>query len=94
MDVPAENDLQTAVAVIAVAARTPGAADLDAFWAALAEGRDLTTGTTSRRRYGVVSDADRFDAAFFGMTPQDAQLLDPQDRVFLECAWEALEHAG
>lgn len=37
---------------------------------------------------------DQFDAAFFGYTPRDAEHLDPQQRLFLECAWEALEHAG
>ncbi|MGW8391847.1 SDR family NAD(P)-dependent oxidoreductase [Pseudoduganella sp. HUAS MS19] len=38
--------------------------------------------------------ADKFDAGFFGYTPRDAEQLDPQHRLFLECAWEALEHAG
>ncbi|MET0493588.1 MAG: beta-ketoacyl synthase N-terminal-like domain-containing protein [Actinoplanes sp.] len=89
-----DEDMQTAVAVIAVAARIPGAADLDEFWDALTAGRDLTTRLDSRRRYGVVAGTDRFDATFFGMAPREAQLLDPQERVFLECAWEALEHAG
>jgi acyl transferase domain-containing protein/thioesterase domain-containing protein len=37
---------------------------------------------------------DQFDAGFFGFSPRDAALFDPQHRVFLECAWEALEHAG
>ncbi|AVH44100.1 type I polyketide synthase [Agrobacterium tumefaciens] len=38
--------------------------------------------------------ADRFDAAFFGYSPAEAEILDPQQRVFLECAWQALEAAG
>lgn len=37
---------------------------------------------------------DRFDAGFFGFSPRDAAILDPQHRHFLECCWEALEHAG
>ena len=43
---------------------------------------------------GYLENADLFDAQFFGFTPQEARLLDPQHRVFLECAWEALEDAG
>jgi acyl transferase domain-containing protein/NAD(P)-dependent dehydrogenase (short-subunit alcohol dehydrogenase family) len=42
----------------------------------------------------VLADFDRFDAGFFGFTPREAALLDPQARLFMECAWEALEHAG
>ena len=39
-------------------------------------------------------DADLFDASFFGFSRGEAELMDPQHRVFLECAWEALEDAG
>ena len=42
----------------------------------------------------LLDDHDAFDAAFFGLTPKDAALMDPQHRVFLECSWTALEHAG
>jgi len=37
---------------------------------------------------------DLFDAGFFGLNPREAEIIDPQHRVFLECAWEALEDAG
>jgi phthiocerol/phenolphthiocerol synthesis type-I polyketide synthase E len=37
---------------------------------------------------------DMFDAGFFGLNPREAEIIDPQHRVFLECAWEALEDAG
>ncbi|HYP30131.1 MAG TPA: SDR family NAD(P)-dependent oxidoreductase [Blastocatellia bacterium] len=42
----------------------------------------------------VLEDADLFDASFFGFNPREAEILDPQHRLFLECAWEALEDAG
>lgn len=46
------------------------------------------------KAHGVLEDIDLFDAAFFGFTAREAEITDPQHRIFLECAWEALEHAG
>ncbi len=59
-------------------------------------------GVTARRRAepgfvpmgGALDGIEHFDAKLFGYSPRDAAVLDPQQRVFLECAWHALEHAG
>ena len=52
----------------------------------------------SRKEYvparGILDDIDKFDAAFFGYTPAEARIMDPQHRVFLEQSWSALEDAG
>lgn len=46
------------------------------------------------KRSGVIDGVDLFDADFFNITPREAQIIDPQHRLFMECAWEALEDAG
>lgn len=47
-----------------------------------------------KTRGGVLKDKEFFDSSFFGYTPKEAELLDPQIRVFFECVWTALEDAG
>ena len=45
-------------------------------------------------RFSGSAELDRFDAGFFGTNHREAEILDPQQRVFLETCWEALEDAG
>ncbi|MFG3497379.1 type I polyketide synthase [Streptomyces sp. NPDC047928] len=91
------------LAVVGMACRFPGAADVDEFWDNLRKGRDCVTryperesatGGTYVPALGELAGADTFDAAFFGYSPGEALALDPQHRVFMECAWTALEDAG
>ncbi|WP_367127976.1 SDR family NAD(P)-dependent oxidoreductase [Saccharothrix sp. HUAS TT1] len=50
--------------------------------------------TSSTRHGGFLADAAGFDAGFFGISPREAMAMDPQQRILLETAWEAFEHAG
>jgi len=51
-------------------------------------------GKTTGKWGGFVDGHDRFDPLFFNIAPRDAAFIDPQERLFLQCAWETLEDAG
>ena len=84
------------VAVIGLACRFPGADTPARFWANLVEGQDTITRSPGdgASPFGHLEGAQSFDNAFFGLSPREALLLDPQQRVFLASAWEAVEDAG
>jgi acyl transferase domain-containing protein len=100
------------IAIVGMAGRFPGAADIERFWDNLKAGVESVTffsreeliaaGVEPRLlddpdyvpARAVLDDPDRFDAPLFGFSPREAEVLDPQHRLLLECAWEALEHAG
>jgi acyl transferase domain-containing protein/NADPH:quinone reductase-like Zn-dependent oxidoreductase/acyl carrier protein len=87
------------IAVVGMSCRMPGAPDLQAFWRLLREGRDAI-GTAGPDRpeideiAGFLDTATRYDADFFGVPPNEAREIDPQQLLGLELSWEALEDAG
>jgi acyl transferase domain-containing protein/thioesterase domain-containing protein/acyl carrier protein len=107
-----DEDFEGKIAVIGMAGRFPGAADIAEFLANLRGGVEsirrlteeelLAAGTSAETlrdpsfvpAAAPLADIDQFDAAFFGMSPRDAAVFDPQHRVLLECAWEVFESAG
>ncbi len=98
------------VAVIGLGCRLPGGVESpEQFWRFLDGGGDGISDVPEGRwesfapadslaglprRGGFLDDVAGFDAAFFGITPREAMAMDPQQRMLLEVAWAALEHAG
>ena len=64
------------------------------FYRELARGEALDPGQHSSKWGGFIEGADEFDPRFFSITPRDAEGIDPQERIFLQHAWMALEDAG
>ncbi|MEJ0094335.1 MAG: amino acid adenylation domain-containing protein [Methylocella sp.] len=105
------SPLPPGIAIIGMAGRFPGAADIATFWRNLREGvesitrfkdAELEDAFDSSVRNdpnfvgarAVLDGIEQFDAGFFSMHAREAELTDPQHRVFLECAWQALEDGG
>jgi len=100
------------IAIIGLSGRFPEAADVEAFWDLLKNGREavlalsdeelLAAGVSPEllqhpeyvKAGATIAEAEHFDAAFFEMSAKDAQITDPQQRLFMESAWQALEVAG
>ncbi|MFB4263792.1 type I polyketide synthase [Nonomuraea sp. GTA35] len=106
----AERAAREPISVLGAGVRLPGdVADLEAFWSLLRDGVDAVTPSVDTldghrpkpadraengRWAGLLTDVDGFDAAFFGISPAEAAKMDPQQRLVLEVAWEAMEDAG
>jgi phthiocerol/phenolphthiocerol synthesis type-I polyketide synthase E len=101
-----------AIAIVGMAARVPGAGDIDQFWVNMTGGVEsiATFEEEELRAAGipdkhlrdpnyvraapVIDGVESLDAAYFGIAPREAELLDPQHRVFLEMCATGLQHAG
>ncbi|NUT38635.1 MAG: type I polyketide synthase, partial [Thermoactinospora sp.] len=92
-----------AVAIVGISCRLPQAPDPQSFWRLLRDGRDAITEVppgrwespaTEGMRGGFIDAIADFDAEFFGIAPNEAAMMDPQQRLVLELSWEALEDAG
>ena len=103
---PAADRHDEPIAVVGIGCRFPGAHGPDRYWQMLLDGVDAVSEMTGDRwerdptlpasvdRGGFVDGIDQFDPGFFGITQLEADRMDPQQRMLLEVAWEALEDAG
>jgi acyl transferase domain-containing protein len=104
-----ETNVADGIAIIGLAGKFPGAPNLDVFWQNLRNGVESVTHFSEEeleapaslrqnpqyvRARAIVEGVDLFDAEFFGINPREAEYTDPQHRLLLETAWEALENAG
>lgn len=94
------------IAIIGMACRFPHANNIESFWNNLCEEKDSITFFSNNntiendtelekiKAAAILDNIDCFDADFFGYSEHEAEITDPQHRLALECAWEALEDGG
>ncbi|MET1255845.1 amino acid adenylation domain-containing protein [Aliikangiella maris] len=93
------------IAIIGMSVAVPGANTLAEFWHNLIEGKESITFSSAAKDLqnqssdeiyarGLIQNPTEFDAAFFAITPVEAEFIDPQQRLLLEQSWLALEDAG
>lgn len=104
---PMVNTDHDSIAIIGMSGRFPQADNPDALWDILAQGRcvvqpypqerlptDGQWNSTFRGWLGAMSNVDEFDPFFFEISPREAEIMDPRQRLLLQEAWRALEDAG
>lgn len=98
------------IAIVGISGIFPGSPDLMSFWLNIEAGRDLISDMPAERfhwetaaaadkeiaacRGGFIKDVDMFDPLFFGISPYEAEMMDPQQRLFIQAVWRAIEDAG
>lgn len=91
------------IAIIGMSGVFPQAPDVATFWDNLYQGKDCISEVplsrwnwrdSTVRWGGFIEHVDHFDATFFNISPREAELIDPQQRLFLQTVWKAIEDAG
>lgn len=86
------------IAIIGLSGRYSMSSNTDELWENILRGKELNYKNESQEDYlnvySKVDNVDMFDNELFGFTPYEAKIIDPQQRVLLECAFEALQNAG
>lgn len=98
-----DTHINSDIAIVGMSCRFSGAKNKEEYFKNIIQGKETLTRFKDDKRKkdknyvpvcGKIESYDSFDYKFFNMTKTEAEIIDPQQRIFLECAWEALEDAG